>query len=173
MVDDDSRLGHKGDLPQISAETDTDTETDIDSTSDAESLSKTDGGARTGTRAEINHSWRLVNFWSEWCAPCRKEIPMLNELHDLLAAHQVAIVGINFDDANRAETLRAANALGIEFPTLRRNEIERLDLRPPDVMPTTYILSPDNSVFAKLIGLQSRDDILGHLAKLGLLGDHF
>ncbi|MEM7692174.1 MAG: TlpA family protein disulfide reductase, partial [Pseudomonadota bacterium] len=84
-----------------------------------------------------------------------------------------AIVGINFDDANRAETSRAADALGIEFPILRRSEIERLDLRPPDVMPTTYILAPDNSVLAKLIGLQSRDDILGHLAKLGLLGEHF
>ena len=66
MVDDDSRLGHNGGLPSIRGETDTDTdiETDIGSTSDAESLSKTDGGAGTGTMAEINHSWRLVNFWS-------------------------------------------------------------------------------------------------------------
>ena len=25
--------------------------------------------------------WILINYWSEWCAPCRAEIPELNELH--------------------------------------------------------------------------------------------
>ena len=25
---------------------------------------------------------RLLDFWATWCAPCREEIPMLNELHE-------------------------------------------------------------------------------------------
>ena len=40
--------------------------------------------------------WRVVNYWSEWCAPCRIEIPMLNALSLELAAHGVAVVGVNW-----------------------------------------------------------------------------
>ena len=28
----------------------------------------------------------LINYWAIWCAPCRKEIPEFNKLHDLPAA---------------------------------------------------------------------------------------
>ena len=63
---------------------------------------------------------------------------------------------------------KLADELGIEFPILTLKQAEELDLRPPDIMPTTYILSPTNEVAAKLIGMQSKADILGQLMQLGL-----
>ena len=38
--------------------------------------------------------WVIVNYWAEWCAPCRKEIPELNELTpslvgDLIERHPI------------------------------------------------------------------------------------
>ena len=30
-------------------------------------------------------NWHIVNYWSEWCAPCRIEIPMFNSLSEELA----------------------------------------------------------------------------------------
>ena len=113
-------------------------------------------------------SWRIVNYWSEWCAPCRVEIPMFNALFNDLKASNVSIVGINFDEDPRDITLDIAEELGVEFPTLTIEEVEELALRAPDVMPTTYLLSPTNEVVAKLIGLQSREDILNQLAELGI-----
>ena len=113
-------------------------------------------------------NWRIVNYWSEWCAPCRIEIPMFNELSEQLSSSNVRIVGVNFDEDPREVTLDIANELGIEFPTLTLEQVEELDLRPPDIMPTTYILSPTNEVAAKLIGMQSKADILGQLMQLGL-----
>ena len=113
-------------------------------------------------------NWRIVNYWSEWCAPCRIEIPMFNELSELLSSSNVRIVGVNFDEDPREVTLDIADELGIEFPTLTLEQVEELDLRPPDIMPTTYILSPTNEVAAKLIGMQSKADILGQLMQLGL-----
>jgi len=114
-------------------------------------------------------AWRVVNYWSEWCAPCRVEIPMLNALQERLNSSNVRIVGINFDDDPREITLDIANELGIEFPVLSRQEIEKLELRPPDVLPTTYILSPSGEVTAKLIGMQTEQDILEELASQGLV----
>ena len=113
-------------------------------------------------------NWRIVNYWSEWCAPCRIEIPMFNELSEQLSSSNVRIVGVNFDEDPREVTLDIADELGIEFPTLTLGQMEELDLRPPDIMPTTYILSPTNEVAAKLIGMQSKADILGQLMQLGL-----
>lgn len=118
-----------------------------------------------------NGGWRLVNYWSEWCSPCRKEIPMLNALSEELAANGVQLVGVNFDDDSREVTLRIASVLGIHFPTLTRQEVHDAAMPAPSVMPTTYIVSPANEVAATLIGLQSREQIVERLSRLGLLGD--
>lgn len=126
-------------------------------------------GAAAADREHATSGWRLVNFWSEWCGPCRKEIPMLNALSEELSAHAIEVVGVNFDDSPRAETLQIASRLGIEFPTLSRDERNALRLRPPDVMPTTYILAPGNETVGSLIGLQTRDAIVSRLKQLGAL----
>lgn len=36
--------------------------------------------AGTGTLADYRGKYVLLNFWATWCAPCRKEMPMLQEL---------------------------------------------------------------------------------------------
>ena len=112
--------------------------------------------------------WRIVNYWSEWCAPCRVEIPMFNSLSEELADKNISIVGVNFDEDPRGITLEIAEELGVSFPTLTIAQVEELALRPPDVMPTTYILTPENKVATKLIGMQKKEDILEELVKLGI-----
>jgi thiol-disulfide isomerase/thioredoxin len=113
-------------------------------------------------------NWRIVNYWSEWCAPCRVEIPMFNELSVRLAQSNVVIVGVNFDEDPRELTLEIADEMGIQFTVLSQQEVDLLGLRPPDVLPTTYLLSPSNEVMAKLIGQQHEQDILEALALQGL-----
>ena len=115
--------------------------------------------------------WRLVNYWSEWCSPCRKEIPMLNALSEELASNGVQLVGVNFDDDPRDVTLRIARSLRIEFPTLTREEVYESGMPAPSVMPTTYIVSPANAVVGTLVGLQSREQIVQRLSQLGLFSD--
>jgi thiol-disulfide isomerase/thioredoxin len=115
-----------------------------------------------------NGKWRIVNYWSEWCAPCRVEIPMFNELSARLAKSSVMIVGVNFDEDTREVTLEIADEMGIEFTVLSQQEVDLLGLRPPDVLPTTYLLSPTNEVMAKLIGMQTEQNILEALALQGI-----
>jgi thiol-disulfide isomerase/thioredoxin len=113
--------------------------------------------------------WKIINYWSEWCVPCREEIPMLNELRKQLSSSNVIVLGVNFDEDPRETTLEIAAAMGIEFPVLTFKQIAQLNLRAPDVLPTTYVLSPTNEVMAKLIGQQTQQDLIGKLVDLGLL----
>jgi thioredoxin 1 len=57
----------------------------------------------------------LVDFWAEWCAPCKKVDPLLNELaNDPELGGQVEIVSINIDE--NPETTRAYQIMSV--PTL-------------------------------------------------------
>ncbi len=93
---------------------------------------------------------------------------MFNDLSARLANSNVIIVGVNFDEDPRELTLEIANEMGIEFTVLRQETIDLLGMKPPDVLPTTYLLSPSNEVMAKLIGMQSEQDILEALSLQGL-----
>jgi thiol-disulfide isomerase/thioredoxin len=55
--------------------------------------------------------WRgkplLVNFWGTWCAPCREEMPMLNEAAARFP--NVQFVGIGIDEADALKRYTASH----------------------------------------------------------------
>lgn len=55
----------------------------------------------------------LVDFWAEWCAPCRKVEPLLEEIATEMAG-KVSIVKLNIDE--NPETARAYRVMSV--PTL-------------------------------------------------------
>jgi thioredoxin 1 len=55
----------------------------------------------------------LVDFWAEWCAPCRKVEPLLEEIASEMG-DKVRIVKLNIDD--NPETARAYRVMSV--PTL-------------------------------------------------------
>ena len=58
----------------------------------------------------------IVNFWATWCAPCRREIPLLNEINRTRSAEGFQIVGVAVDF--REDVLKYANEIGIDYPIL-------------------------------------------------------
>ncbi len=110
--------------------------------------------------------WKIVNYWSVTCAPCRLEIPELNLLNESLSSDDVIVLGVNFDEHEPAKTRQIARRMGIEFTTLEQAEVEALHLVAPFVLPTTYILSPDNKVMARLVGAQDRESLTAKLIEL-------
>jgi thiol-disulfide isomerase/thioredoxin len=58
----------------------------------------------------------IVNFWATWCAPCRREIPLLQQIARDHRAAGVEVIGIAVDF--RDAVLEYADEMKIEYPLL-------------------------------------------------------
>lgn len=103
--------------------------------------------------------WVVINYWAEWCAPCRHEIPELNRLHAAREAIPAVVVGVNFDGLE-GEPLRALIArMGIEFPVVVGAPRLHYEYPLPTVLPTTVVIAPDGTLAATLVGPQTIETI--------------
>ena len=53
---------------------------------------------------EWSGKYRVLNFWATWCAPCRREIPLLKTFQDEQSDGNIQVIGIAVDfpeDVNR------------------------------------------------------------------------
>jgi cytochrome c biogenesis protein CcmG/thiol:disulfide interchange protein DsbE len=40
----------------------------------------------------------LVNFWASWCAPCKEEVPTLNQIQQKYKDRGLTVVGVSVED---------------------------------------------------------------------------
>lgn len=78
------------------------------------SLEDTEGVSRS--IAEWDGKALVVNFWATWCAPCRREMPLLKEMQDLHAANDIQIIGVAVDF--RDDVLEYLAAAPVNYPVL-------------------------------------------------------
>jgi thiol-disulfide isomerase/thioredoxin len=66
----------------------------------------------------------IVNFWATWCAPCRREIPLLEKIQVEYGPEGFQVIGIAAD--YRDKVLAYADEIGLKYPLLI-GEQEALD----------------------------------------------
>ncbi len=100
----------------------------------------------------------FINYWAEWCAPCREEIPALNAF---AAAHpeQVRVLSVNFDAVTGEQLGAQIEALGLDFPTLLEDPRPGLGIPPPQGLPETLVLDSQGVLLRVLRGPQTRADL--------------
>ncbi|BBM02684.1 thioredoxin [Microbulbifer sp. GL-2] len=98
----------------------------------------------------------LVNYWAEWCAPCREEVPVLNQLAQ--THNNLVVVGVNFDNLPDSVVSEQAQKLGIEFPLLLIEPEGRWGQPRPQVLPTTLVIGADGRWKKTLVGPQTAED---------------
>jgi thiol-disulfide isomerase/thioredoxin len=103
----------------------------------------------------LEGQWLVINYWAEWCAPCRSEIPQLNALAVQLEAQSVSVMGVNFDGLQGADLTKASQAMGIEFTVLEQDPAARYGLPPSAVLPVTYIVDDQGQMRERLLGEQT------------------
>ena len=103
--------------------------------------------------------WLVINYWAEWCAPCIKEIPELNEL-DERYSEQLTVLAVNFDGVKGEQLQRLGNKMGIKFKQLADDPADELRLARPMSLPTTYLFNPEGELAFKLVGPQTVDSLI-------------
>jgi thiol-disulfide isomerase/thioredoxin len=58
----------------------------------------------------------VINFWATWCAPCRREVPLLKALSADWAARDLKVVGIAVDYRDKVQEF--VGQFKIDYPVL-------------------------------------------------------
>ncbi|MDR6937124.1 MULTISPECIES: TlpA disulfide reductase family protein [unclassified Luteibacter] len=114
--------------------------------------------------------WRgkrvLINFWATWCAPCRREMPLLSENAGRYRERNVAILGVAEDSANAVRSYLAERP--VDYPiVLADNDAPGGSLSFGNmrrVLPYSVLIGEDGRILRRKLGTFSQaelDDWLG------------
>jgi len=110
----------------------------------------------------------LVNFWATWCEPCRREIPLLDELQAEYGERGVQVIGVAIDDA--AEVRSFLQSVPVSYPVLV-GEQEAVDAlagfgAEMTVLPYTAFVRRDGKIEELHAGEIRRDQAIALIDKL-------
>jgi peroxiredoxin len=104
---------------------------------------------------EFDDKWVVINYFAEWCAPCLKEIPELNDFSVYATEHQdLALFGISYDQVNEQQLIILRDKYGIDFELIKSVDSKMPNGRPKS-LPATFLISPNGEVFKQLLGEQT------------------
>lgn len=117
------------------------------------SLNDIDG--QTRQLSEWQGTGRLINFWATWCAPCRREIPLLKRTQDVHGEEDnIQVIGIAVDFQEDVEAY--AEEAQFNYPILVGQEDAMAAAEDSGVeflgLPFTMIVAPSGELLNTHVG---------------------
>lgn len=110
----------------------------------------------------------LLDFWASWCGPCRKSLPLYNQMYLQLASEQFEIIAINTDE-DPADGLRFLERYPVDYLVLKDPIASVPPLYQLKVMPSSYLID-QNGVIQKIFqGFREGEMVTVRNAVEGLL----
>lgn len=104
---------------------------------------------------DLQGKWVVFNYWASWCPPCLKEIPALNRLNSEYPK-KLTVLGVNTDHLPMKSQQQIAHHYHIQYPLLLTDPALLWHLpHTVDVLPTTFIISPEGKLAYTLRGPQT------------------
>ena len=95
----------------------------------------------------------ILNFWATWCAPCRDEMPSLNNLQSNNNKNKIRIIPINIGGENLRTSKKFFQELNIDKLKVHIGDgaaiAKNLKLRG---LPTTIFIDREGYEFARIVG---------------------
>ncbi|MEK9711195.1 MAG: TlpA disulfide reductase family protein, partial [Thalassolituus sp.] len=92
---------------------------------------------------------------ASWCTPCRKSLPMLNELRNELKSDGFEVLAINVDET-KEEARAFLKEVPVDYPTLfdDADTAATYELRG---MPTAYLIDAQGNLHSQHVGFNPKD----------------
>lgn len=95
--------------------------------------------------SELRGEVVMLNFWASWCAPCRKEMPLLEVLYKKYSDLGFTLLAVNVEeDSSKANGL--LRDIPVTFPVLYDNTNKVTKLYKVVAMPSTVIIDRDGNL---------------------------
>jgi len=110
-------------------------------------------GGEVATLADFRGQVVLVNFWATWCAPCVREMPSLQRLHQELADEGLTVLAVSEDRAGAAVVrpfLKRLELFGLPIYLDSKGLLARAFV--VKGLPTSFLIDRQGQVVAGLVG---------------------
>ena len=103
--------------------------------------------------ADYDGKLLILNFWATWCAPCREEMPSLDNLQSDTRLNNLKIFPINIGQEDQLKSKIFFNELDIQNLELYFDESVKLAKKfALRGVPTTILFNKEGYEFARIIG---------------------
>lgn len=99
----------------------------------------------TGSLADYEGKWVLVNTWASWCGPCREEAPALQRFYERYRSPSFEIVGIDTEDAVPDGRDFVAE-YELSYPMLHDGSGEYADELRTTGVPESFLVNPSGRI---------------------------
>lgn len=123
-------------------------------------------GGKNLKLSEMTGNVVLINFWASWCAPCIKEMPLLNAIYKKYKPLGFTILGINIEE-NSDDARAFLVDRPVDFPILLDSQNQVSKLYKVIAMPTSVLIDRDGNLRYLHRGYKSGDEeIYGKYVKV-------
>ncbi len=99
----------------------------------------------------------IINFWAEWCEPCRVEAPLLQDIWEAYG-DDVLVLGVQTLDRGRQAAGRSfINEFGLTFPNVFDGDSRSGRAYGLFGVPETFFVNSDGTLHEKHAGILTAD----------------
>jgi thiol-disulfide isomerase/thioredoxin len=109
------------------------------------------------TLADLSGKTLLVNLWATWCAPCRYEMPALDELQREMGGEDFEVVAVNIDTGDDTKPKAFLDEINVDSLAFYRDNTVGLfnDLKRRNLalgLPVTLLIDDEGCLLAHMNG---------------------
>lgn len=125
-----------------------------------------DADGRVWTNRDLQGKAVLLNFWATWCGPCRREMPIFEEMQRTYGSRGFTVLAVSVDREGWDVVRPYIDELEPSYPVFVADESVTREFGKITRLPTTFFVRRDGTIDTKHVGGLSRSRIVRHVETL-------